>query len=146
MIARLDYHEHNPKATTGLAALGKHLDSIDKKLKALVEVRASQINGCAFCLDMHAQDAREAGETQQRLDCLAGWRECSFFDEAERAALAWTEALTAVSQSHAPAAPFEALKAHFSDRQIVDLTLAVSIINAWNRLAVGLGRQPDPRD
>ena len=87
---------------------------------------------------MHAHEARELGETQQRLDCLAAWGECDLFDPAERAALAWTESLTNVSQTHAPDDAYAALGPHFSEQQIVDLTLIVSVINSWNRIAIGL--------
>ena len=94
MIKRLNYIEINGKAINGLASANKHLASIDGKLRALVEVRVSQINGCVYCVDTHATQARDAGETQQRLDCLAVWQECQFFDDRERAALAWAEAVT----------------------------------------------------
>ena len=99
-------------------------------------MRASQINGCAYCLDMHSKDARAEGETEQRLYTLDAWRETPFFSSRERAALAWTEALTLISQTHAPDDVFEELRAHFSEREIADLTLAIGAINAWNRFAI----------
>jgi len=111
---------------------------LPKRLIELVKMRASQINGCAYCLDVHAKDARKAGETEQRLYLLNAWRESPLFSAAERAALAWTEALTNVSQTHAPDADFAALRPHFSDKEIVDLTYLVGMINLWNRLAVGM--------
>jgi AhpD family alkylhydroperoxidase len=111
---------------------------LPKRLIELVKMRASQINGCAYCLDVHAKDARKAGETEQRLYLLNAWRESPLYSPAERAALAWTEALTNVSQTHAPDADFEALRPHFSDKEIVDLTYLVGMINLWNRLAVGM--------
>jgi AhpD family alkylhydroperoxidase len=111
---------------------------LPKRLIELVKMRASQINCCAYCLDVHARDARKAGETEQRLYLLNAWRESPLFSPAERAALAWTEALTNVSQTHAPDADYVALRQHFSDKEIVDLTYLIGMINLWNRLAVGM--------
>jgi AhpD family alkylhydroperoxidase len=125
MIKRLNYLEINAKATNGLAAASKHITSIDSKLRAMVEVRVSQINGCVYCVDLHANQARDAGETQQRLDCLAVWRECPFFEDSERSALAWAEAVTLLPETTAPDDLYDGLKAHFSERQIVDLTLII---------------------
>src|SRR6266540_3687682 len=102
MIGRIDYYEINPKAVIGLAAIDKHITAIDKRLRVLVELRVSQINGCVYCIDLHSRQAREEGESQQRLDCLVAWEECPFFTEAEHAAFAWAEALTNVSRTHAP--------------------------------------------
>ncbi|MGH7040991.1 MAG: carboxymuconolactone decarboxylase family protein [Acetobacteraceae bacterium] len=104
----------------------------------LVKMRASQINGCAFCLDMHSKTARQHGETEQRLYLLNAWRESPIYTGAERAALAWTDALTLVADTHAPDADYEALHAHFSDKEIVDLTTLIGLINLWNRLAIGM--------
>jgi AhpD family alkylhydroperoxidase len=105
-------------------------------------MRASQINGCAYCLDMHSIDARAAGETEQRLYTLDAWHETPFFSDRERAALAWTEAVTRVAETHAPDEVFEEAKKHFSEKEIVDLTLAVGMINLWNRLAISLRSVP----
>jgi len=102
MIKRIDHYEINKRAIDGFGALGKHLSSIDEKLRALVELRISQINGCAYCLDLHARQARDLGETQQRLDCLAAWREYALFNDKERAALAWAEAVTLISETRGP--------------------------------------------
>ncbi len=145
MIERLDYLTINPKATNALAGVNKQVTSIDRKLRALVELRVSQINGCVFCVDLHASQARAEGETQQRLDCLAVWRECPFFEESEKVALAWAEAVTLLPATNAPDDLYDDLKAHFSEQQIVDLTLIVSLMNAWNRLAVGFRHLPDAR-
>lgn len=145
MIRRADYLEINSKTTSGLAAANKHITSIDGKLRAMVELRVSQINGCVYCVDLHSTQARAEGETQQRLDCLAVWRECPFFDESERAALAWAEAVTLLADTNAPDDLYDSLKEHFSDQQIVDLTLIISLMNAWNRLAVGFRQLPDAR-
>lgn len=110
--------------------------ALDARLRDLVYIRASQINGCAYCLDMHAKDAVAAGETAERLNAVAAWREAPYFTEQERAALAWTEAVTRLEQTHAPDADYEALKAHFDTKGIADLTLAIAAINSWNRLMV----------
>ncbi len=99
-------------------------------------MRASQINGCAYCLDMHSKDARAAGETEQRLYTLDAWREAPFYTERERAALDWTEAVTQVADSHVPDAVYDHVKQYFNERELIDLTLAVVAINAWNRLAI----------
>src|SRR3954452_14163847 len=108
------------------------------RLIELVKMRASQINGCAYCLDMHSKDARRPGETEQRLYLLSGWHESPAYTPAERAALAWTESLTRVAKTHAPDADYEALRPHFSEKEIVDLTILVGMINLWNRLAIGM--------
>ena len=115
---------------------------MDPKLLHLIKLRASQINGCAFCIDMHSKDARAAGETEQRLYELNAWRETPFYSERERAALEWTEALTLISQTHAPDDVFERVSAHFSEKEIVDLTYAVANINTWNRLAIAVRAVP----
>ena len=145
MIDRVNYIEINSKACTGLLAVNKHITSIDDKLRAMVELRVSQINGCVYCVDLHATQARAAGETQQRVDCVAAWRECPFFDASEKAAFAWAEALTHISETYAPDNLYDSLKDHFSDEQIVDLSLIISLMNAWNRLAVGFRHLPEAR-
>jgi AhpD family alkylhydroperoxidase len=115
---------------------------LPKRLIELVKMRASQINGCAYCLDVHSKDARKAGETEQRLYLLNAWRESPAFSGAERAALGWTEALTRVDETRAGDADFEALRPHFSDKEIVDLTYLIGMINFWNRLAIGMRYVP----
>jgi len=117
---------------------------LDKTLIELVKMRASQINGCAFCLDMHAKDARKHGETEQRLYLLNAWREAPYYTDRERAALAWTECLTRLSTDGAPDAVYQALEAHFSPVEIANLTALIGVINIWNRVAVGLS-WPMPR-
>ncbi len=116
---------------------------LPKGLIELVKMRASQINGCAYCLDVHSKDARKAGESEARLYVLNAWREAPHYSPAERAALAWTEALTDLSRTHAPDADYDGLRAHFSDKEIVDLTYLIGMINLWNRLAVGMRYVPD---
>ncbi|MGH8427608.1 MAG: carboxymuconolactone decarboxylase family protein [Gammaproteobacteria bacterium] len=110
---------------------------LEPPLLELVKMRASQINGCAYCLDMHSKDARAAGETEQRLYVLDAWREAPFYTERERAALDWTEAVTRVADGHVPDVVYEHVKQHFDEHELVNLTLAVIAINGWNRLAIG---------
>ena len=113
--------------------------SLDHTLAGLVEIRASQINGCANCLNMHTAEARAQGETEQRLYLLPAWREAPCYSERERAALAWTEALTRLSEGHTHEAAYEGIWAHFTAEEQVKLTLVINVINGWNRLAVGFG-------
>jgi len=115
---------------------------IDRRLLGLVKIRASQINGCAFCIDMHTKEARAAGETEQRIYALDAWRETPFFTERERAALAWTEAVTLVSQGHVPDEVFQEAKRSFTDEQLANLTLAIVTINGWNRLSIAFRAVP----
>ena len=115
---------------------------LPKRLIELVKMRASQINGCAYCLDMHSKDARALGENEQRLYELEAWRETPFYSDKERAALAWTEAITLVSQTHVPDSVYDEVRKHFSEKEIVDLTLVITTINAWNRLAIALRAVP----
>ncbi len=145
MIERLDYVSINGPAIASMAQAKSDVTSIDRKLRALLELRVSQINGCAYCVDLHTREARHAGETTQRLDCLPVWREVPFYSETEKAALAWAEALTRIAGNGAPEALYNALFDHFSDAQIVDLTLIIAQMNAWNRLAIGFHHLPDPR-
>jgi AhpD family alkylhydroperoxidase len=144
MKPRLDFFEANPNAIKALLALEEQIgkSSIEKPLAELVRLRASQINGCAFCVDMHANDARNGGETERRLAAVVVWRETPFFTDRERAALEWAEAVTLVSQDHVPDAVWEAVKPQFSDEEIVDLTLLISAINSWNRLAISFRKMP----
>ncbi|WP_163988876.1 carboxymuconolactone decarboxylase family protein [Pyxidicoccus caerfyrddinensis] len=110
---------------------------LEASLTELVKIRASQINGCAFCIHMHALDARKHGETEERIYLLSAWRESPLFTDRERAALGWTEALTLVSQTHAPDADYAAMRAHFSEEESVKLTLLIGMINIWNRISIG---------
>lgn len=143
---RLPYFRLAPEAYKTLYALSDRIGrgALDKKLVELVYLRVSQMNGCAFCLDMHATALRGLGEDAQRMDVAAGWRECSLFSEAERAALDWAETLTRIGDGAPEDAQFDALKQHFSDAQIAELTFAVATINAWNRIAVSM-QQPIER-
>jgi len=137
---RLKYSELSPAPYKGMlnALSGLEKGSLDKTLIELMFMRVSQINGCAYCLDMHGKALRENGTSNAKLDTLAGWRVGHEFSEAERAALEWAEAVTLIAATGAPDSAFEALKAHFSDVEISDLTFAISIMNAFNRLAVSM--------
>lgn len=146
MQARMDYFKAAPELMEAVLHMEKTAKSagLDPFLYELVKTRASQINGCAYCLHMHTQDARKMGETEMRLYLLSAWRESSLYTPAERAALAWTEALTLVSQTGAPDADYEGLREHFSEHQIVALTLLITTINTWNRFAIGFRSQHPP--
>jgi AhpD family alkylhydroperoxidase len=144
MQPRIDHRKYSGEPLKALYEIERYLagSGLEHKLLLLIKMRASQINGCAYCLDMHSIDARAAGETEQRLYTLDAWHETPFFSDRERAALAWTEAVTRVSETHAPDEAFEEVKKHFSEKEIVDLTLALGMINLWNRLAVSLRSVP----
>jgi AhpD family alkylhydroperoxidase len=144
MEPRLDFYKASPAAIKALVGVEERIakSALEKSLTELVRLRASQINGCAFCVDMHTTDARKGGETDRRLATVVVWRETPFFTDRERAALAWTEALTLVSQDRVPDSVWEAVKPHFSDEEIVDLTLLISAINSWNRFAIAFRKTP----
>jgi AhpD family alkylhydroperoxidase len=143
----------NPYSPAAAAAMKPLLDveaylqasGLDEKLVHLLKTRASQINGCAYCLHMHTADALKAGEDPKRLFLLDAWRESALYTPRERAALAWTDALTNISETHAPDEDFEAVKAQFSEKELADLTLLIATINAWNRIAIGF-RSQHPND
>jgi AhpD family alkylhydroperoxidase len=135
---RIDAHATAPEAYETMLALERYLHGcgLERSLIELVKLRASQINGCAYCIDMHTKDARAAGETEQRLYLLDAWRESPFYSPRERAALAWTESVTRVSETHVPDEVYEEARQHFSEKELVDLNWVVVAINAWNRLAI----------
>jgi len=138
MTSRLNYGTIDPearKALLGLEAYGAQA-GMETSLLDLVKIRASQINGCAFCLDMHWKDARASGETEERLYMISAWRESALYSERERAALAWTEAVTLLAESGVPDELYEAARAVFNEREIISLTMAVIAINSWNRINV----------
>lgn len=141
---RVDFYKASPDAVKAMIALEGAIGKLglDPLLIDLVKLRASQINGCAFCVDMHSSDARKKGETERRLYAVAVWRDTPFFSPRERAALAWTEALTRVSETRAPDEDYEALRAHFSEAEMVNLTLVIGAINIWNRLSIGFRKMP----
>ncbi|MBC3779322.1 carboxymuconolactone decarboxylase family protein [Pseudomonas sp. SWRI99] len=144
MSPRLDYYSASPqamKAMLAMEALTASL-SIEQPLLQLIRIRASQLNGCAFCADMHSVDARRAGESERRLYALAVWHDSNFFNPRERAALAWAEAVTLLSQSRVPDDVYQQAREQFNEGELVDLTVAVSAINSWNRLAVSFRQTP----
>ena len=116
--------------------------SIERKLLHLIKFRVSQINGCAYCLDMHSKDLRHEGETEQRLYTLDAWRETPFFTDRERAALAWAEAVTLITEGHVPDELYEETRKHFNEQELIDLTLAVTTINSWNRISIAFRTTP----
>ena len=144
MQNRLDYAKVAPEGYKAMLALENYIKhcGLEPSLLELVKTRASQINGCAFCLDMHTKDARSRGESEQRLYAVTAWREAPFYSERERAALAWTESLTNISQDDVPDVVYEQARRHFSEKELVDLTLAVIVINGWNRLAISFRTPP----
>jgi len=139
MTQRLDFYKASPDAMKAMIALEGAIAKLglEPALLDLIKLRASQINGCAYCVDLHSSDLRKKGETERRLYAVPVWRETPFFSPRERAALTWTEALTLLPQTHAPDADFAAMREQFSERELVDLTLAIGTINTWNRLSVG---------
>ena len=144
MKPRIEFHKIGQKPIQLMLAIEGYLNGcgLDHGMLHLIKLRASQINGCAYCIDMHSKDARAAGESEQRLYALNAWEETPFFSERERAALQWTEALTLVTDGHVPDAVFEAARPHFTDDELVNLSLAISTINAWNRLSIAFRSVP----
>jgi AhpD family alkylhydroperoxidase len=138
MSTRIDYNKIAPEAFRAMFGLERYVrdSGLEPSLLHLIKMRASQINGCAYCLDMHSKDARAAGETEQRLYVLNAWREAPFYTERERAALAWTEALTLIAENHVSDEIYNEVRQHFSEKELADLSLAVVAINGWNRLAI----------
>ena len=144
MEPRLDYRQFSQEALQAMRAMEQYIAGcgLDHRFVHLLKLRASQINGCAYCIDMHAIDARAAGESEQRLYALDAWRETPFFDDRERAGLAWIEAVTLVSQTHVPDSVYDEAREHFSEKEIIDLTYIAAAINVWNRLAVATRAVP----
>lgn len=149
MTQRMNFYGKAPQAIEPLTKVAGPAEleamGLEHRLQELVKIRASQINGCANCLHMHTADALKLGEPPERIFLLSAWRESNMFTPREKAALAWTEAVTRLSETGAPDADYEGLKAHFDDQEIIALTLLIAIINTWNRLAVGF-RVEHPND
>jgi AhpD family alkylhydroperoxidase len=145
MKQRIDVQKVNPTVVKAVFALQSYVDQsgLDKKLRELIKIRASQINGCAYCIAMHTRDARKIGESDERMHLLNAWHEAPIYTARERAALAWTEALTLISETHAPDDVYEELRKQFSEKEIVDLTAAIAAINTWNRLAISMRAVPE---
>ena len=144
MQPRINTAHIGQDAYKAMRGLQSYVDAtgLDKSLRELVNIRASQINGCSFCLHMHLRDARKAGEAQERLDLIGAWREAPVFTAQERAALAWTETVTLLADTHVPDDVYEAARAEFSEQELVDLTMAIVAINGWNRLMVAFRIPP----
>jgi AhpD family alkylhydroperoxidase len=144
MKPRMNFFQAAPESIKALTAVETQIQSsgLEQSLIELVRTRASQINGCAFCINMHTQDARKHGETEQRLYLLNVWREAPLYTDRERAALAWTDAVTLISETHAPDDAYEELRKHFSEAEAVNLTILIGTINAWNRLAISFRAVP----
>jgi len=138
MKPRMNYYQAAPETIKALRAVEAQIlaSGLEKSLIELVKTRASQINGCAYCVDMHTTDARKHGETEQRLYLLSAWRESPLYTDRERAALAWTEAVTLIAETHAPDDLYEDVRAQFSESETVNLTMLIGAINAWNRIAI----------
>jgi len=147
MAQRVNAHIAAPEGVATLLGVEKYLErcGLDHKLLGLVKTRVSQINGCAYCLHMHTKEAREAGETDTRLHLLNAWHESNLFSPRERAALAWAESLTNIAATHAPDAVYEEARHQFNEKELADLSIAIAMINAWNRLAIG-ARAVHPAD
>jgi AhpD family alkylhydroperoxidase len=152
MEQRIDYQNGFPEGVQAMLHLEAVIrrSGLEASLQELIKVRASQLNGCAFCLDMHTKDARAKGETEQRMYALNAWREAPFYSERERAALAWTEAITNIQQGHAPDEVYAEARKQFSEDELVKLTFAITQINSWNRIAIAFrpevgGYQPQAR-
>lgn len=139
MTPRLNPFAACPEAYEAVRALNTYVHDcgLEHSLLGLVKIRASQINGCAYCINMHVKESRKAGVSEQRLHLIAAWRESPLYSDRERAALAWTEALTLIAETGAPDEDYEALKAQFTEEEIVKLSVAIGLINVWNRLVVG---------
>ena len=143
MQSRLDWTKSSPESYRAVAGLERalHESGLERGLIHLLKLRASQINGCSYCVDMHTKEARKDGHTEQWVALVSAWRESPLYTPKERAVLEWTESVTLISQTRVPDADFEGLKPHFSDKEIVSLTLAIATINVWNRLAVSFRNQ-----
>ncbi|MCL9683847.1 carboxymuconolactone decarboxylase family protein [Legionella maioricensis] len=146
MTSRINYYKTAPEAVNLMLGLERYINNsgLEKSLLNLVKIRASQINGCGYCVDIHTTEARKAGESERRLYAVAVWRETPFFTERERAALAWTEAVTLLPATQAPDEVYQEVLHYFSEKETVDLTMAIITINSWNRLAVGFRTMPAP--
>ena len=147
MKPRMNFYQAAPDTMKAMMALETQIQSsgLEQSLMELVKTRASQINGCAFCINMHTQDARKRGETEQRLYLLNAWREAPVYTDRERAALGWTEAVTLISETHAPDDVYDEVRKYFSDVETVNLTMLIATINAWNRIAISFRSVPPVR-
>jgi len=147
MTQRINPLQTAPQGVAALQAVEKYLEGsgLDRRLTVLVKTRVSQINGCAYCLHLHTEEARKLGESEVRLHLLDAWHESALYTEKERAALAWAETLTDIKETHAPDAVYDEVRPHFSEKELIDLSIAIAMINAWNRLSIG-ARAAHPSD
>ena len=145
MTLRLEYWSVAPRTTEALLSVNKSLDGsvLGAASINLIYLRVSQINGCAYCVDLHARDLRKAGETDARIDGLAGWYDSPLFSDREKAALAWVEAVTRIEGTRAPDAAWSELREHFADKELADITYAAALMNAWNRVAIAFRHGPE---
>ncbi|MGE8078094.1 carboxymuconolactone decarboxylase family protein [Peribacillus loiseleuriae] len=141
MTQRMNYYEIAPDAMKLMMELEKYTkkSSIDRKIRELIKIRASQINGCAFCINMHTADAKKMGETEQRLYCISAWRDCTFYSEEEKVALELTEHITLVSEKRVPDELYERVRKHYTEKEYVDLVILINQINSWNRISISMG-------
>ncbi|MGG2024561.1 carboxymuconolactone decarboxylase family protein [Gottfriedia sp. S16(2024)] len=144
MEKQINYSKLAPEALKIMMEMEKYIKTtgIDHKLRELIKIRASQINGCAFCLDMHSSEAREIGETEQRLYCVSAWRDCDFYTDAEKAALELTEHITLISNKGISADLYNRVSKHFSEKEYVNLVFTINQINSWNRISISMGNRP----
>lgn len=143
MFERIDFYKASPEAAKAMLNIENYINKcgINKSLHELIKIRASQINGCAYCVDLHSTDAIKAGESPRRIYALTVWKESPLFTEKEKAALAWTESITLISETHAPDAIYQEVFKYFTEKEIVDLTMAIITINSWNRLGIGFSKK-----
>ncbi|WP_155590960.1 carboxymuconolactone decarboxylase family protein [Lysinibacillus cavernae] len=141
MTQRMNYYEIAPDAMKIMMEMEKYTkkSGVDRKLRELIKIRASQINGCAYCINMHTADAKKMGETEQRLYCISAWRECTFYSEVEKVALELTEHITLISEKRVPDDLYERVRKHFDEKAYVDLVILINQINSWNRISIAMG-------
>jgi AhpD family alkylhydroperoxidase len=141
MKKKIDYYKIAPEGLKIMMDMEKYIKNIDlpSNLKELIKIRVSQINGCAFCVNMHSSDANKLGETDQRIYCLSAWRDCEFYSDAEKAALLLAEHITLISEKHVPTSVYEEASKYFTDKEYVNLVLCINQINSWNRISISMG-------
>lgn len=141
MTQRMNYYEIAPEAMKIMMEMEKYTkkSSIERKLRELIKIRASQINGCAYCINMHTADAKKMGETEQRLYCISAWRECTFYSDAEKVALELTEHITLIPEKRVPDELYKRVRKHFDEKAYVDLVILINQINSWNRISIAMG-------
>lgn len=143
MEKRVDYYSLAPEAINIMMEMEKYTKTsgIDRKLRELVKIRASQINGCAYCINMHTIEARKMGETEQRLFCISAWNDCTFYTDSEKVALELTEHVTLISNKGVPEALYDRIRAHYSEKEYVNLVILINQINSWNRISIAMGNK-----